>query len=232
MHYSYFLVKPDGVRFLDEICQTCEQEYEMIKYYAISDFDVIIKKLYHKHYEQKGEKFANSFSAYLYGLKEIFGNESVLILVGDSRRTYEELIQSIFQTKTQIRRIYVNNNIGIVTNCGEWSEYIRFITPSGTERLPRIMDQLGSYRISDINIIHSPDMTKEVTLEELKILLDAEIINDRNLIPYDMIKRMRKYRTVNFQRDMREEGYEGEVQPDISGWIKAKIEENLSGESR
>lgn len=44
---------------------------------------------------------------------------------------------------------------------------------------------------------------------------------------YHMIQKMRKYQTVNFQRDMREEEYIGEIKPDISGWIKNSISDDV-----
>lgn len=226
MHYSYFLVKPDGVKFLDKICEDVEKRYESVRYYAVSDFETIIKKLYHKHYEKGGEKFATSFESYLYGLKELFGNESVLILIGDNRRTYEELMKSVLDMKFEIRDKYVNNNVAIVTNYGEREEYIRIISSNGIKE-PRIMNSEGSYRISDMNIIHCPDSIKAETLDELNILMTEGIIDDKNLITYDMIKMMKKYKTVNFQKDMREDNYVGEFKPDISGWLKENIKEDM-----
>lgn len=53
-HYSYLLIKPDGIRFIDEICDEIEERYQSVRYYAVEDFEEIIKKLYHKHYEKKG----------------------------------------------------------------------------------------------------------------------------------------------------------------------------------
>lgn len=41
---------------------------------------------------------------------------------------------------------------------------------------------------------------------------------------------MRKYQTAKFQEDMREKEYEGEIQPDISGFIKSEIEQSSDEE--
>ena len=49
--------------------------------------------------------------------------------------------------------------------------------------------------------------------------------NDNNMIPRPIIENMKKYATANFQKDMKEEGYEGEVQPNISGFIQKEIED-------
>lgn len=170
-NYSYFIIKPDGIRFLDDICNTIEQRYQSVRYYAIDDYEEIIKKLYYKHYKSKGEKFAKSFEAYLYGLREVFGNNAIMALVADSTGEYGELMQSIYQTKLQIRDRYVNNNIGIITNYGDGQKnYIRIVSEEGLEQQPRIMKGLGTHRISDINIIHCPDANREDTLRELNIL--------------------------------------------------------------
>ena len=46
--YSYFIVKPDGIRYLDEILEDLEGKFQEIKYYAADDFESLIKKLYHR----------------------------------------------------------------------------------------------------------------------------------------------------------------------------------------
>lgn len=42
--YSYFIVKPDGIRYLDEILNDLEGKFQEIKYYAVDDFESLIKK--------------------------------------------------------------------------------------------------------------------------------------------------------------------------------------------
>lgn len=223
--YSYFIIKPDGMRFLDDICNKIEQRYQSVRYYAIDDYEEIIKKLYHKHFERKGEKFEKSFQAYLYGLREFFGNYGIMALIADTTIGYEEFMQSIYGTKLEIREKYVNNNIGIVTNYGEGQKsYIRFVSDDGSEQTPRIMTNLGTHRISNIDIIHCPDPNKDDTLGELNILLKSSIIDDKNMIMEQMMQQMRKYQTAKFQEDMRTAGYEGGIQPDISGFIKSEIQ--------
>ncbi len=226
--YSYFIIKPDGMRFLDNICDTIEQRYQNVKYYAIEDYADIIKKLYYKHYEERGEKFAKSFDSYLYGLTELFGNYGIMVLVADETTEYDELVHNVNQTKFEIRDRFVNNNIGIVTNYGDGEQnYIRFVSEEGKEKTLRIMKQLGRHRISDLNIIHSPDDSKEATLRELNILSQQGIIADKNMIMEEMMRQMRKYQTARFQEDMRCEGYEGPTQPNISGFIKKEIRERF-----
>lgn len=41
--YSYFIIKPDGIRYLDEILNDLEGKFQEIKYYAVDDFESLIK---------------------------------------------------------------------------------------------------------------------------------------------------------------------------------------------
>ena len=198
----------------------------LIKYYAVDDFESLIKKLYHKHYEKKGNNFASAYASYLYGIKEIFGNKALLALVGDREKTYKELSEEIFDAKTLIRQKYVNNNIGLITNLGdERVNYIRYVDQRGNLKEPRILNEMGNIRISDMNIIHSPDPDEATTKEELQIIINSDILQDKNLLTPDTIKNIREYGTFNFFNDIKKEEYQGNIGPDISGFIKSYIEE-------
>lgn len=224
--YSYFIVKPDGIRYLDEILKDLEGKFQEIKYYAVDDFESLIKKLYHRHYEQKGSNFAKAYASYLYGIREIFGNKALLVLVGDREKTYEELSNDIFAEKTLIRQKYVNNNVGIITNLGdERVNYIRYVDQKGNLKKPRILNGMGNIRISDMNIIHSPDPNEATTKEELQIIINSGILQDKNLLTPDTIKKIREYGTFNFFNDMKKDDYQGNIGPDISGFIKSEIDE-------
>ena len=224
--YSYFIVKPDGIRYLDEILEDLEGKFQEIKYYAVDDFESLIKKLYHRHYEQKGSDFAKAYASYLYGIREIFGNKALLVLVGDREKTYEELSNDIFAEKTLIRQKYINNNVGIITNLGdERVNYIRYVDQKGNLKKPRILNGMGNIRISDMNIIHSPDPNEATTKEELQIIINSGILQDKNLLTPDTIKKIREYGTFNFFNDMKKDDYQGNIGPDISGFINSEIDE-------
>lgn len=224
--YSYFIVKPDGIRYLDEILEDLEGKFQEIKYYAVDDFESLIKKLYHRHYEQKGSDFAKAYASYLYGIREIFGNKALLVLVGDREKTYEELSNDIFAEKTLIRQKYINNNVGIITNLeDEQVNYVRYVDKRGKLKEPRILNGIGNIRINDMNIIHSPDPDEATTKEELQIIINSGILQDKNLLTPDTIKKIREYGTFNFFNDMKKDDYQGNIGPDISGFIKSEIDE-------
>lgn len=210
--YSYFIVKPDGIRYLDEILNDLEGKFQEIKYYAVDDFESLIKKLYHRHYEQKGSDFAKAYASYLYGIREIFGNKALLVLVGDREKTYEELSNDIFAEKTLIRQKYINNNVGIITNLeDEQVNYVRYVDKRGNLKEPRILNGIGNIRINDMNIIHSPDPDEATTKEGLQIIINSGILQDKNLLTPDTIKKIREYGTFNFFNDMKKDDYQGNI---------------------
>ena len=162
----------------------------------------------------------------LYGIREIFGNKALLVLVGDREKTYEELSNDIFTEKTLIRQKYVNNNVGIITNLeDEQVNYVRYVDKRGKLKEPRILNGIGNIRINDMNIIHSPDPDEATTKEELQIIINSGILQDKNLLTPDTIKKIREYGTFNFFNDMKKDDYQGNIGPDISGFIKSEIDE-------
>ena len=230
--YSYFIIKPDGIRYLEGIREKIEKKHKIfksVKYYGIQDFEQIIKKLYYKHYAKKGDKFAKSFESYLYGLKDIFGNYGILVLVSAVNTDYETLAQAVFNTKVEIRQAYVNHNIGVITNYGDGEEnFIRFISKTGENKSPRIMKDLGTHRLSDMNVIHCPDPNMHDTLKELEIILSQEgLIDDRNMISEEIMEKMIKYTTAKIQDDMRVPDYEGTIQPETSPFFRKQINEEI-----
>ena len=224
-HYSYFIVKPDGVRFMNEILNILESKnFKSIYFFSIQDFEEITKKLYHKHYREKGKKFEIGFKSYLYGIREIYNNFGILIVVGDEEREYEELCNEVFRTKAIIRKRFSNDNIGIATNIedGE-NNNIFIVSKNGEYEKPRCLNGNGYHRVNDLNIIHCPDPNIETTLEELRILVETGIISDENLIKKDMLDLIVKYKCSNFLEDMKQEQYSGVITSNISGFISSCI---------
>ena len=81
--FGYFIVKPDGAKDINGILDDIEDKFDedMIRYYKIDNFDEVVNELYYKHFEEKGDKFKNSFSDYLKALNEIYGNKALLIFI-------------------------------------------------------------------------------------------------------------------------------------------------------
>ncbi len=66
---------------------------------------------------------------------------------------------------------------------------------------PRILNGIGNYRISNLNILHCPDLDIQTAREELALLMQSGIIQDKNLITPYMIEQILEYKTFNFYAD-------------------------------
>lgn len=226
-HYSYFIVKPDGIKKLNDIISIIEKSgFENMKFFAIHDFENTIKKLYHTHYEKKGEKFAESFQSYLNGIKYIYNNLGLLIMVSDSKTSYEELTQKVFNIKQEVRNKFAPKDIAIATNDrnSKKTNQIKLLEDDGSIKAPRCLKESGYHRINDMNIIHCPDPSIVTTIEELNILYNLGIIQDSNMISQNMINNITKYKCGTFLNDMFETNYQYPITPNISGFIKCQIE--------
>ena len=141
--YSYFLVKPDGIRFLPEIIEQLESEFQSIRYFKVEDFSQTIKSLYYKHYEKKGNQFAQAYEQYLYGLNELFGNQALVALVSNQEKEdYTDFCKRVLDLKIKIRNEYANNNVGVITNFankdGNSTNIIQIIDENGQKEKQRL----------------------------------------------------------------------------------------------
>lgn len=221
--YSYFLVKPDGIRFLPEIIEQLESEFQSIRYFKVEDFSQTIKSLYYKHYEKKGNQFAQAYEQYLYGLNELFGNQALVALVSNQEKEdYTDFCKRVLDLKIKIRNEYANNNVGVITNFANKDEnstnIIQIIDENGQKEKQRIFKGKGNYRINDLNVIHCPDADVNTTVEELKILCQKGIIDDRNMIGRQEIEHAIKYKSI-----YESEANINEPKPDIAGFLKDEI---------
>ena len=224
--YSYFLVKPDGIKFLPEIVEQLESEFQSIRYFKVEDFSKTIKSLYYRHYERKGKQFAQAYEQYLYGLNELFGNQALVALVSNQenkKENYTDFCKKVLNLKIKIRDEYASNNVGIITNFankdGKAINRIQIVDENGNKEKQRIFKVKGNYRISDLNIIHCPDADVKTTIEELKILCQKGIIDDKNMISRQEIDNAIKYKSIYGS-----EANINEPKPDISGFFKDEIQ--------
>ena len=223
-YYSYFVIKPDGIRYFPEINDKIQQEFEKVRYFKIDDYRYIVKKIYYKHYKKGGEEFASSFEQYLYGLNSIFGNKAILAIVCERDISdANEFRRRVFDLKQQIRNEYIDENTCLVTNNPNAfvrGNFIQIVDEQDNKIPQRNFTNMGNYRISDLNIIHCPDPDEATTAIELKILCDSGIISEENMFEVPNLNTALRYRTV--------EGFEfcSELhKPTISPFIKRDIDE-------
>ena len=113
MNYSYFLIKPDGIRYLKEIDEIINsKKFDRIIYFAVNDWEKVQKDLYEEHYKKKD--FADSYQAFVEAEKNLFGNRGIIILVSKKEGTYQELMDKVLSTKLEIRK-RLAYKVGLVT---------------------------------------------------------------------------------------------------------------------
>ena len=197
--FGYFIVKPDGAKNIDKILNNIENEFrdEIFRYYKIDEFDNIVNKLYYKHFDRKGDEFKKSFVDYLNAIKEIYGNKALLILIESKTKEYNFLGKQILNKKMELRKKFAREDIAIITNNTSRVPSNRILlTDLGFNSVKqRLFNSPGNYRISDFNVIHSPDSDEKTVKNELKILYKAGVLRSENQLDKRIIDNVKKYKT-------------------------------------
>lgn len=205
-HYSYFLIKPDGIKYFREIKEKiANKEFDRVLYYAVDDWEKTQKSLYKEHYNNKRKpEFEASYQAFIEAEKTIYGNKAIIILVSSGKESYQSLMDEVYNTKLEIRK-ELGYKVGLVTMSKELDEANQILLLDNNRNIKKCkkFDEEGiRYRLSHLDVIHCPDPIKEKTLEELRELLNQGIINDRNLISPNLENNIDKYKTAEFIQDI------------------------------
>ena len=197
--FGYFIVKPDGAKDINGILDDIEDKFDedMIRYYKIDNFDEVVNELYYKHFEEKGDKFKNSFSDYLKALNEIYGNKALLIFIESKTKNYDTLGKQILDKKIELRQKFVKKDIAVITNnkSKEVSNRIILTDLNFRSVKQRLFTAPGNYRMSDFNVIHSPDSDEKTIKNELRILHKIGVLKSENQLDKIIIDKLKKYKT-------------------------------------
>lgn len=210
---SYLLFKPEAEKHFGEMREYIEKNFQKVKYFAVLDWQNIIKKLYHKHYEEKGDSFSDMLEALLASQKELYGTNAIIALVKDDTIKKEELIQKVYDTKRYLRSIYSKPRaVSIVSNANELQipqkrkikNRVKIIGEDGTEKKFKWMDLPGIYRIQFLNYIHSPDPCVQTNDEEIRILQQEGNLTKRFLMSREDVNFASKYKTFEIAENYRQ----------------------------
>lgn len=221
-HYSYYIVKPDGVRHFKEIYSSLEKIFEgmaSVRFFKIDNYGEIIKKLYYKLFEKYPETFSEVFDSFKSGINSLYGNEGILIIMSElhqSEKEYEDFRKKVLKTKLEIRKKIMDPNVRMVER----------ISNSSSLQGESILHLEGhKYRIDipkSLSRIHCPEDNKEDTENELKILLESGIISNANMLGTVDIENVIKYGSImGFNQDSEEQ------RPDIATFERNKIADSL-----
>lgn len=219
-HYSYYIIKPDGIRHFREIYSDLEEIFEgmsSVRIFKIDDYAGIMKKLYYKLFEKYSE-FPEVFDTFTRGITSLYGNEGILIIMSELHKDdmeYTAFREKVLRTKLAIREKIMDPDVRMATRIPEYSNLQGNVQLDGQP-----------YRISipkSLSRIHCPEDNLEDTEEELQILIKSGIMCNENMLGIDDIGDVEKFGSIM--------GYKGEFKeprPDIAGFEKERIEEALS----
>lgn len=221
---SYFLFKPESEKCFGKMRKYIEENFQKVRYFAVPDWQNTIKKLYYKHYENKGEKFGDMLEALLAVQKELYGSNAIVALVRDNDVSKEELLQRVYDTKIYLRNIYSKPSaISIVSNADELQipqkrkikNSIKIVDEKGEEKRFKGMNQLGNYRIQFLNYIHSPDPCAKTSDEEIEILKNEKILTKQCMISKEDIDLISKYKTFEIIENYRNSNDKNTISEEI-----------------
>lgn len=204
-HYSYFLIKPDGIRYFKQIREKIEsKEFDKVAYYAVKNWEKLQKYLYEEHYaSENGAEFAESYQAFIEAEKMLFGNKGIIVLVGSSKESYQDLMEMVYNTKLEIRR-ELGYKVGLVTiqrNSEDANQVVLIDQKKNIKKAKRFDEEGVRYRVNHLDVIHCPDPTRLATLGELRKLLKQGFIRNKNLISFKLMTNIDKYKSSEFIGD-------------------------------
>lgn len=219
-HYSYYIVRPDGIRHFNKIYADLEKLFptmESVRFFKINNYSSIMKKIYYKLFEElpKEMGFAESFDSYLRTTNSLYGNEGILIILSELHKTedeYKEFMQKILNAKMEIREKLMDPNVRIMEK----------LPDSYNGNKNRIINYEGDkYRVGVIKAlsrIHCPDDNSEDTNTELGILYKSGIISNANMFDQTDIDN-----AIDFGSISKFNGGTVEHRPDIAGYEKKNM---------
>ena len=211
--YSFLIVKPNGVRHLETYVKALKENgFNIIEFFAIKDFASINVELHNSKKKLRHIIPINSM------FKTFFGNYGILILISKAHITFEDFVKEVCDFKVDIRKQFIRTDLAYVFDISsligdQQNQVIKIFDENGNEVPKREMNQKGTFKVYSVNSLHSPDPTVDATITEMKILNKMGIFDSRNIISRRIIRKMIKYETFAFIKDMWESKTKGEILP-------------------
>lgn len=202
MKYSYLIVKPNGNRHLRTYIEELNRNgYDILGFYAVKDYATLNVVLHPTLPEQRHIIPINTM------FKDCYGNYGILIVIGKSNISYENLVKDVYAFKADTRKIFELNYLSYVFDIsdmlGEYREQrLLLIEKDGTEGKKREMNQTGTFLVFSVNSLHSPDPKVDVTVQEMQTLFSQNLICESNAIPEEIIFKMCEYETFAYLKDI------------------------------
>lgn len=175
--------------------------FDILGYYAILDYETINMKLHTNPEVQKYIVPVNRM------FKDCYGNYAVLILISKRNVTYYQFVNQVNDFKIFARSLfeldYISNVFDISKLFGDNQRQRLVIKDAlNNEVCKHEMNDYGTFYVFSVNSIHAPDSEVDTTINELMILLEANIISENNRVTDKILELISKYKSFEFLQDV------------------------------
>lgn len=175
--YSYVIVKPNGARHLKIYIAELERKgIDILGFYVIHDHEKVNLELHPTEWERSHVIPINKW------FNDFYGNQGILILIGEKNISYEEFTKKVFEFKCRARHLTEKTYVSCVFDRSQIFKIIpthelKVIDSNGNEVKKYEMNHSGDFMITLPNSLHSPDANVDSTISEMKILYKIGVFN-------------------------------------------------------
>lgn len=200
--YSFIIVKPNGAKHLSTYLRELKKRnFDILGIFAVHNHEEVNLALHPTEGERRHIIPINIM------LKDFYGDNAILILIGKKNIEYESLVSEIYDFKWKARGLVEKKYISYVFDTTDilgfnQKQWLKVIDEKGNEVKKYDMNHEGSFMVALPNSLHSPDDNVESTVNELLTIYDLNIICEENVISETMLSKVINYGTMEMLKDM------------------------------
>ena len=176
--YSFIIIKPNGARHLKLYIQEIQKSgIDILNYYVLHDHEKVNLALHQTEWELSHVIPINKW------FKDFYGNQGILILIGEKNISYSDFTQKIFNFKWMARHLTETPYVSCVFDRSQIlnlspNQELMVVDGNGNIFKKYEMNHSGDFMITLPNSLHSPDADPESTIKELNILRNIGAFNN------------------------------------------------------
>lgn len=200
---SYLILKPNVAKHYKEMTrQIKENNFYIVAQYAIFDYHTLNMALHQN--QATAMKYIIPISRFY---NDFYSNYAILIVVGKTNITYNNLCIQVVGLKQMLRSRYNLPYVSYALNTsliGQKNEHQQIlIKDSNGKDVPKDrFNEEGTYMLFFTNEVHSPDKEIESMVTEMELLYTMNILNDEGLLPKSILHNISRYQTFAFLKDL------------------------------
>jgi|SRR3989344_4848918 len=188
----FLLLKPEVANHIGRLDEFIAQKgFSVVTQYGVKDWADLNRVLYAPQLED--EKFASEFEAYVWLCDFLFGNRAVVLTLNDSAKgaTLENSLKKLTDLKYEFRKQLPETTDGTIIIHLDLNKLPKKIDAIGTNGHLVVLDSGGTEILRYqgrwdnyfFKYIHTPDPNIATFKRELEVLVQEEIICQKNVIP-------------------------------------------------